>query len=256
VVTTLDPRLLLHAYAMGIFPMAESRAADELFWVEPRNRAIIPIGGFHLSRSLKRKLRSGRFAVTLDRDFAGVIAACADRDETWINAGIERAMLALHRLGHAHSVEVWHGPGSAGELVGGVYGVKLGRAFFGESMFSRTTDASKIALAWLVARLETGGFAFLDCQFMTEHLASLGAIDVPRDRYVELLAAALGGDGSASGSGSGEGSAAGAGEGSAAGGASACGDFWALDRLLEAAGAEDPGGPSGKLIAQLLGQTS
>lgn len=256
--TTLDPRLLLHGYAMGIFPMAEGRDADELFWVEPRHRAIIPVGGFHVSRSLKRTLRSGRFAVTLDRDFAGVIAACADREETWLNADIERAMLALHRLGHAHSVEVWHGPGAAGELVGGVYGVKLGRAFFGESMFSRMTDASKVALAWLAARLVTGGYAFLDCQFMTGHLASLGAIDVPRDRYVELLTAALGGEGSASGSGSGVGGdlAAGAGEGPAAGGASACGDLWALDRLLEAAGADDPGGPSGKLIAQLLGQTS
>jgi leucyl/phenylalanyl-tRNA---protein transferase len=247
-VTTLDPRLLLHGYAMGIFPMAESRHSDKLFWVEPRNRAIIPVGGFHVSRSLKRTLRSGKFSVTLDADFAAVIAACADRDETWINADIERAMLALHRLGHAHSVEVWHGPRGAGELVGGVYGVKLGRAFFGESMFSRMTDASKVALAWLVARLKAGGYAFLDCQFMTEHLASLGAIDVPRDRYVELLTAALGGEGSASGSGSGGGSAAGEG--------STCGDLWALDRLLEAAGAADPGGPSGKLIAQLLGQTS
>ncbi|MGI8705445.1 MAG: leucyl/phenylalanyl-tRNA--protein transferase [Sphingomicrobium sp.] len=244
----LDPRLLLQSYAMGIFPMSESRDSDELFWVEPRNRAIIPVGGFHLSRSLKRTLRSGRFSVTLDRNFDAVIAACADRDETWINADIERAMLALHRLGHAHSVEVWHGPKASGELVGGVYGVKLGRAFFGESMFSQTTDASKVALAWLVARLKAGGYAFLDCQFMTEHLASLGAIDVPRDRYVELLTAALGGEGSVSGSG--------AGEGSAAGGALACGDLWALDRLLAAAGAEDSAEPSGKLIAQLLGQTS
>ena len=122
----LDPRLLLQGYAIGIFPMAESRESDELFWVEPRSRAIIPVDGFHLSRSLARTLRSDRFSVTLDRDFEGVIASCADRDETWINGDIEQAMLALHRLGHAHSVEVWDG---SGELVGGIYGVKLGRAF-------------------------------------------------------------------------------------------------------------------------------
>ena len=141
--TRLDPRLLLQGYATGIFPMADSRGADELFWVEPKNRAIIPIDGFHLSRSLRRTLRSGKFTVTHDRDFPGVIAACADREETWINAELERAMLALHGSRHAHSVEVWLDE----KLVGGLYGVKLGRAFFGESMFSRTTDASKVALA-------------------------------------------------------------------------------------------------------------
>ena len=198
----LDPRLL-QSYAMGIFPMADSRQSDEIFWVEPRMRAIIPIDGFHVSRSLRRTLISDRFAATLDRDFAGVISACAEREETWINADIERAMLALHRLGHAHSVEVWD---KAGELVGGVYGVKLGRAFFGESMFSRATDASKVALAWLVARLKAGGYALLDCQFMTDHLASLGAIAVPRDRYVALLSAALGGGDSGAGAGSSAGS--------------------------------------------------
>ena len=150
----LDPRLLLQGYATGIFPMADSRDADELFWVEPRNRAIIPLDGFHVSRSLRRTIRSDKFIVTRDRDFAGVLAACADREETWINAEIERAMLALHGSGHAHSIEVWRD----GELVGGLYGVKLGRAFFGESMFSRATDASKVALAWLVARLKAGNF--------------------------------------------------------------------------------------------------
>ena len=232
---------------MGIFPMADDRNADEVFWVEPRQRAIIPVGGFHLSRSLARTLRSGRFTVSLDKDFAGVIAGCANRDETWINADIERAMLALHRLGHAHSIEVWNGPRAAGEVVGGVYGVRLGRAFFGESMFSRMTDASKVALAWLVARLKVGGYAFLDCQFMTDHLATLGAVAVPRDDYVELLTAALGGD-SVAGSG--------AGEGSGAGDESGPGDLWVLDRLLEGAGAEGGGGPGGKVIAQLLGQTS
>ena len=246
----LDPRLLLQGYAIGIFPMADSRHADELFWVEPRHRAIIPIDGFHLSRSLKRTLRSGRFSVTLDADFAGVIASCADRDETWINADIERAMLALHRLGHAHSVEVWDGDPASGDLVGGVYGVKLGRAFFGESMFSRVTDASKVALAWLVARLKAGGYRLLDCQFMTDHLASLGAVEVPRAVYAELLTAALGGAESGSGSGA-------AGDG---GGAPVAGDLRALDRLLgersSDGAASGAGGPAGKVIAQLLGQTS
>src|SRR3954471_8831530 len=133
----LDPRLLLQGYATGIFPMADSREADELFWVEPRNRAIIPLDRFHVSRSLSRTIRSDRFAVTRDRDFAAVIKACADREETWINAELEHAMLALHGAGHAHSIEVWRD----GVLVGGLYGVKLGRAFFGESMFSKATDA-------------------------------------------------------------------------------------------------------------------
>ncbi len=245
--TTLDPRLLLQGYAMGIFPMAESRDAPELFWVEPRERAIIPLDGFHLSRSLARTVRSGRFAVTLDQDFARVIAACADRPETWINADIERAMLALYGLGHAHSVEVWSGA----DLVGGIYGVKLGRAFFGESMFSRRTDASKVALAWLVARLRAGGYTLLDCQFLTDHLASLGAVAMPRDDYVALLTAALGGGG--------DGAAAAGGRGrdrvEALGGAAP--EFLALDRLLEASSG-DAGTitPPGKIIAQLLGQTS
>jgi leucyl/phenylalanyl-tRNA--protein transferase len=236
----LDPRLLLQGYATGIFPMADSREADELFWVEPKSRAIIPLDAFHLSRSLRRTLRSGRFSVTHDHDFAGVIAACADREQTWINAELERAMIALHGSGHAHSIEVWQGE----ELVGGLYGVKLGRAFFGESMFSRRTDASKVALAWLVARLKVGNFTLLDCQFMTEHLASLGAVSIPRETYVALLSVALGG--AAAG-------AVGAGGLAAAGAAP---DFVALDRLLELAGAAGAGGPAGYVIAQLLGQTS
>ncbi|MEO8546745.1 MAG: leucyl/phenylalanyl-tRNA--protein transferase, partial [Sphingomicrobium sp.] len=219
----LDPRLLLQCYAAGIFPMADSRDAAELFWVEPRNRAIVPIDRFHLSRSLRRTLRSGRFDVTLDRDFAGVIGACADREETWINAEIEHAMLALHASGHAHSIEVW----LDGELVGGLYGVRLGRAFFGESMFSTMADASKVALAWLVARLKVGGFTLLDCQFMTDHLASLGAISVPRADYVALLSAALGG-------GATGGAAPLPASGSAAAPSDAPPDFLALDRLLDA----------------------
>ena len=236
----LDPRLLLQGYATGIFPMADSRGADDLFWVEPRTRAIIPLGEFHMSRSLRRTVRSGRFAVTLDRDFAAVVAACAERPETWINAEIESAMLALHRSGHAHSLEVW----SEETLAGGLYGVKLGRAFFGESMFSRATDASKVALAWLVARLRVGNFTLLDCQFMTGHLASLGAISIPRETYVALLSAALGG------------ASAGSAAGAVVAGPSPPGDFRALDRLLEVTGAAGAAGPAGKVISQLLGQTS
>jgi leucyl/phenylalanyl-tRNA---protein transferase len=242
----LDPRLLLQGYATGIFPMADSREADELFWVEPRNRAIIPLDRFHVSRSLRRTLRAGQFTLTHDRDFAGVITACADRHETWINAELERAMLALHGSGHAHSIEVWNGD----SLVGGLYGVKLGRAFFGESMFSRTRDSSKVALAWLVARLKVGNFTLLDCQFMTEHLASLGAISVPREAYVALLSAALGGGGAAGVS------VAGALADGLGRGADSAPDFLALDRLLELAGAAGAGGPAGYVISQLLGQTS
>jgi leucyl/phenylalanyl-tRNA---protein transferase len=240
--TRLDPRLLLQGYASGIFPMADSRDADELFWVEPKNRAIIPLDRFHLSRSLRQTLRSGRFEVTHDRDFEGVIRACADREETWINQELEAAMLALHGSGHAHSVEVWDGE----TLAGGLYGVKLGRAFFGESMFSRRTDASKVALAWLVARLRAGHFTLLDCQFMTEHLESLGAISITRETYVALLSAALGG-------------LAGAGAAGVAGAGTALDpppDFLALDRLVETPGAAGAGGPAGYVISQLLGQTS
>jgi leucyl/phenylalanyl-tRNA---protein transferase len=238
----LDPRLLLQGYATGIFPMADSRDANELFWVEPRNRAIIPLERFHLSRSLRRTLRAGTFAITRDRDFAAVLRACADREETWINAELERAMLALHGSGHAHSIEAWRGS----ELVGGLYGVKLGRAFFGESMFSRATDSSKVALAWLVARLKVGNFTLLDCQFMTEHLASLGAISVPRATYVALLSAALGGGA--------EGTVS-TGGGAAVPAPDAPPDFFALDALLDVTGA-GAAGPVGYVISQLLGHTS
>jgi leucyl/phenylalanyl-tRNA---protein transferase len=247
----LDPRLLLQGYAAGIFPMADSRDAAELFWVEPRSRAILPLDAFHLSRSLRRTLRSGRYTVTLNRDFAAVIQACADREETWINAEIEAAMLALNSSGYAHSVETWF----EGQLVGGLYGACIGRAFFGESMFSTVTDASKVALAWLVARLKVGGFTLLDCQFMTEHLASLGAVTVPRARYVALLSGALGGAVVGSGAGA---VAAGAALLSPDGpaGRDVPPDLLALDRLLEAAGAAGAAAPAGYVIAQLLGQTS
>jgi leucyl/phenylalanyl-tRNA--protein transferase len=244
----LDPRLLLRGYAAGIFPMADSREAEDIFWVEPRNRAIIPLEGFHVSRSLARTLRQGRFTVTRDQAFGEVIRGCATREETWINAEIERATLGLHAAGHAHSVECWRD----GQLVGGIYGVRHGRAFFGESMFSRVTDASKVALAWLVARLRAGHFALLDCQFMTAHLASLGAVSVPRATYVALLTAALGAGGSAGGAAG----AVGSGTAGAAGRDSAPPDFRALDRLLAATGAADAPGPAGYVIAQLLGQTS
>ena len=252
----LDPNLLLQAYAAGIFPMADSRDAAEIFWVEPRERAIIPLDRFHCSRSLARRLRSGSFTVTHDRAFDAVVRACADRGETWINGPIERATRNLHSAGHAHSIECWHANAKGEiELVGGLYGVKLGRAFFGESMFSRSTDASKVALAWLVARLKVGHFNLLDCQFMTDHLASLGAVQVSRASYVGLLGSALGSHVT----------------GAVAVGFSAAGlgrrrgdeatdvppaDFAALDRLFEAEGVAGAPGPAGQLIAQLLGQTS
>lgn len=246
----LDPRMLLRGYAAGIFPMADSRDAGDIFWVEPRSRAVIPLDRFHLSRSLARRIRSGRFKVTRDQAFHDVLLACADRDETWINSAIERATLGLHAVGHAHSIECWH----EGKLVGGLYGVKLGGAFFGESMFSRMTDASKVALAWLVARLKVGHFTLLDCQFMTPHLATLGATTVSRDRYVGLLSSALSSTG-----GSGGGVVASGVAGSAsAGGASLLPppEFEALDRLLEERGAAGAAGPAGQFIAQLLIQTS
>lgn len=252
-VSDLDPQMLLQAYAGGIFPMAESRTSDELFWVEPRSRAVLPMGGFHCSRSLARRLRSGCFKVTANRDFGGVITGCADRPETWINGQIERAMHQLQAVGHAHSVEVWEGT----ELVGGIYGVALGVAFFGESMFSRRTDSSKVALAWMIARLKVAGFTLFDCQFMTDHLASLGAVSVPRKRYVALLGAAVGT--STSGSGGGEAGVPGGASAPVPGlGANRVGapEFGRLDRLLEAEGLADDSAASGKFITQLLGQTS
>jgi leucyl/phenylalanyl-tRNA---protein transferase len=239
----IDPDLLLRAYSVGVFPMAESRDAPEIFWVEPRKRGVLPLDGFHLSRSLGRTLRRDRFRVTADRHFARVVAACAeatnDRPETWINSAIESAYATLHARGHAHSIEVWE----EGALVGGLYGLTLGAAFFGESMFSRASDASKVALAWLVARLRLGGFRLLDCQFITDHLASLGAIEVDRDGYRVLLDEAL---------------VAGGAFGLVGDAASAESvDFFALDRVSTSDPADSVLGPvSGCVIAQLLGQTS
>lgn len=184
----LTPDLLLKAYTLGVFPMAESRDDPEIFWVDPRRRGILPLDGFHISRSLAKRLRRGGFEITVNKDFAGTVAACADRPETWINGTIFDLYCALHAQGFAHSLEVRRD----GRLVGGVYGVTLGAAFFGESMFSRETDASKIALAYLVDRLRRAEFALFDTQFTTPHLRSLGGHDIPRAAYHQLLAAALG----------------------------------------------------------------
>jgi len=183
----LTPELLLRAYAVGVFPMAEDRYAEEIFWVDPRRRGVLPLDGFHISRSLARRLRSGQFDVSVDTDFEGVLAGCADRPETWINATIAELYAALFRRGAAHSIEVRQ----EGRLVGGVYGVTIGAAYFGESMFSRATDASKVALAFLVDRLREGGFRLFDTQFVTDHLASLGAREISRAGYRKRLRAAL-----------------------------------------------------------------
>ena len=186
---SLDPDLLLRAYAAGVFPMADSRSARSVYWVEPKTRAVLPLDGFRLSRSLRKSL--GRFTTTADTAFGDIVRLCAqsspDRPDTWINAQIEDAVAVLHRRGFAHSIETWDG----GTLVGGLYGLAIGRAFFGESMVSRATDASKVALAHLVARLRAGGYTLLDCQFQTPHLASLGAVEIDRSAYMALLASAV-----------------------------------------------------------------
>lgn len=238
----LDPDLVLRAYAMGVFPMADHRQASSVYWVEPKLRGILPLDAFHLSRSLKKTILSDRFRVTADCAFEQILRLCAesasDRPDTWINGPIERVFIELHRRGFAHSIECWDGD----HLAGGLYGLALGRAFFGESMVTRVRDASKVAFAYLVARLKAGGFTLLDCQFLTEHLASLGVVEIPRDDYVALLGAALG-----------ETSA-----GLSLGAASVDGDFFALERL------PSPGDPAGtvsgplsrKVISQLLGHTS
>lgn len=184
----LTPELLLRAYAAGVFPMAESRDDIEIHWVDPQRRGIFPLDGFHVSRSLARHIRRTRPRVTVDRDFAGVVTACGDRAETWINADIFAAYQALHAMGHAHSLEVWDDD----RLIGGVYGVVLGAAFFGESMFSRAVNGSKVALTYLMHRLRAGGFRLFDTQFLTPHLASLGAVEIPRRAYRTALAEAIG----------------------------------------------------------------
>jgi leucyl/phenylalanyl-tRNA--protein transferase len=187
----ITPHLLLRAYSIGLFPMAESAEDDQLFWVDPDWRAIFPLDTFIVSRSLAKTVRSDRFEVTIDQDFDAVIAACAepapDREKTWINCEIRRLYRELFDMGFAHTVECRRG----GSLVGGLYGVALRGAFFGESMFHRERDASKVALTHLVARLKAGGFQLLDTQFMTPHLASLGAMEISRDAYHQALEEAL-----------------------------------------------------------------
>lgn len=225
----LDPEMLLRAYALGVFPMADARDAPDVFWVEPEARGILPLAGFHLSRSLAKVLRSERFGITADRAFDRVMAGCAEaragRPETWINPTITTAYRALHARGNAHSIECWQGE----TLVGGLYGVKLGAAFFGESMFTQVRDASKCALAALVARLRAGGFSLLDTQFLTDHLAQFGTIEIPRGDYKRLLDRALG----------------------------VAGDFNAFDWDAADRPSTTVSGPvSGKRIVQLLTQTS
>lgn len=220
----LDPDMLLRAYASGIFPMAERADSSDVFWVEPKRRGVLPLDAFRIPRSLAKTLRQQRFRFTVDAAFAEVLAGCAEpvpgRSETWINPLIHDAYLALHRRGQAHSIEAWT---ADGELAGGLYGVRMGRAFFGESMFTRVRDASKCCLAALVARLRRGGFVLLDTQFLTEHLAGFGAIEIPARDYRAQLAAALVGEG----------------------------DFFVDDE-----GLGPRAGPSGKRIAQAFSHTS
>lgn len=188
---SLQPELLLQAYAVGVFPMAKSKDDPRLFFVDPDYRGIIPLDDFHMSRSLRKAVKKRPFEIVCNRDFMGVVDGCATltdrRDDTWINEEIRSLYALLHERGHAHSVECW----KDGELVGGLYGVELGGAFFGESMFSRATDSSKVALVHLIARLRANGFQLLDSQFITDHLARFGAYEVPREEYQSMLRRAL-----------------------------------------------------------------
>ena len=187
----ITPELMLRAYRAGLFPMAETRRGERLYWLDPEQRGVLPLDAFHVPRRLMRTVLAAPFEVATDQDFAGVIAGCAarmpGRDDTWINPEIERLFTQLHRLGHAHTIECRQD----GRLVGGLYGVALGGAFFGESMFNRARDASKVALVHLVARLRLGGFTLLDTQFVTAHLAQFGAVEIPREQYRVLLAEAV-----------------------------------------------------------------
>jgi len=193
-VSEITPEVLLRAYACGIFPMAESADDPTLFWVEPELRGIIPLAGFRIASRLARTVRSDVFTVTVNQAFKAVLAGCAapqeGREETWINKRIRELYSGLHEIGHCHSVECWQD----GEVVGGLYGVSLGRAFFGESMFHQARDASKVALVHLVARLIAGGFELLDTQYVTEHLKTFGALEIPRRRYTALLDKAITGE--------------------------------------------------------------
>jgi leucyl/phenylalanyl-tRNA--protein transferase len=264
----IEPELLMLAYRSGIFPMADHRDDPEIFWVEPKRRAILPLSGFHLSHSLARTLRRGRFTVTCNAAFGDVMDACAaprpsndgsdEAGESWISRRIAASYQRLHALGHAHSIECWQdAENGQRRLVGGLYGVGFDRVFCGESMFSRTSDASKVALAWLVAALRRARVELLDCQFITAHLASLGAVEISQARYLQLLRTA---QRPYSGVGEGRGDGAGAAAGTAAGLGEAVGDGAVLG-LPDAFGAllgEAPGTSSspGNFIAQLLTQTS
>lgn len=183
----LTPELLLHAYSVGVFPMSETREDTEVFWVEPRMRGIFELDRFHISRSLAKHMRQEPYQISFDAAFSDVMRGCADRDETWISQTILDLYCELYELGIGHSIEVW----DKGELVGGVYGITIGSAFFGESMFSKRTNASKIALAYLIDRLRLGGFTLFDTQFLTPHLASLGAIEITKAAYKKRLKAAI-----------------------------------------------------------------
>jgi leucyl/phenylalanyl-tRNA--protein transferase len=193
--TSISPQILLQAYAVGIFPMAETAEDNALYWVEPDERGIIPLKGLHISHSLRKQVRKQVFEIRVDTAFADVMAACAAKTETrkatWINRRIRTLYTQLHKMDCCHSVECWQNDA----LVGGLYGVKIGAAFFGESMFSRVTDASKVALVHLVARLNAGGFELLDAQFMNPHLQTLGAKPISKAEYQKLLAPALEGTG-------------------------------------------------------------
>ncbi len=189
--TVITPEVLLNAYAAGIFPMAESADDQTLFWIDPEFRGILPLDGFHVPRRLKRTVRSSKFTIRIDTAFEDVVSGCADatpdRPSTWINLRIRQLYQQLFEMDRCHTVEVWR----ENELVGGLYGISLGGAFFGESMFSRETDASKVALVHLVARLRTGGFTLLDTQFITDHLRRFGVREIPREDYHRILGAAL-----------------------------------------------------------------
>lgn len=192
--TAITPQILLRAYAAGVFPMAESADDPALYWIEPDERGVLPLDDFHVSRSLRKSVRQKKFEIRIDTAFGEVIRACAEkrpgRKDTWINSRIISLYTQLHRINCAHSVEAWVG----GKLVGGLYGVKIGAAFFGESMFSRATDASKVCLVHLVARLRFGGFTLLDAQFVNNHLTQFGAIAVKKAEYHKLLEPALAGE--------------------------------------------------------------
>lgn len=188
---TLTPEILLRAYSCGVFPMARSRRDSRLYWIDPQERGVLPLEDFHVPRSLRKTLRKGVFEVRCDTAFKAVLEGCAEstpeRPETWINEEITSLFIQLHAMGLAHSVETWRD----GKLAGGLYGLALGGAFFGESMFSRATDASKVALCHLIARLRKGGFTLLDTQFVTDHLRRFGAREIPKAEYLERLARAL-----------------------------------------------------------------